>query len=60
MRIRLALLLLLGAAPVAHANDFPTRARVEFVLAWLLKPFRVVSAFSEVAVWFTSTVPAPT
>ena len=32
MRIRLALLLLLGAAPVAHANDFPTRARVEFVL----------------------------
>jgi hypothetical protein len=27
-----ALLLLLCCAPLAHANDFPTRARVEFVL----------------------------
>ena len=27
------LLVLLCAAPLAHANDFPTRARVEFVLA---------------------------
>ena len=32
MRIRYALLLLLGAAPIGYANDFPTRARVEFVL----------------------------
>jgi len=31
--MRYALLLLLGWLPVAaHANDFPTRARVEFVL----------------------------
>ena len=32
MRIRYALLLVLGAAPLAYANDFPTHARVEFVL----------------------------
>lgn len=32
MRIRNGLLLLLFATPLAHANDFPTRARVEFVL----------------------------
>ena len=32
MRIHGALLLLLCAAPLAHANDFPTRARVEYVL----------------------------
>ena len=32
MRIRHALLLLICAAPLARANDFPTRARVEFVL----------------------------
>ena len=33
MRTRIALLLLLGSfAGIAHANDFPTRARVEFVL----------------------------
>jgi len=32
MRINAALLLLLSAAPLAHANDFPTRARVEYVL----------------------------
>ena len=33
MGMRYALLLLLGWLPVAaHANDFPTRARVEFVL----------------------------
>jgi hypothetical protein len=33
MRPRIALLLLLGSfACIAHANDFPTRARVEFVL----------------------------
>ena len=32
MRIRYALLLILGAAPIGYANDFPTRARVEFVL----------------------------
>ena len=33
MRIRHALLLGILAAPIAHANDFPTRARVEFVLS---------------------------
>ena len=32
MRIRYALLLAFLAAPIGHANDFPTRARVEFVL----------------------------
>ena len=32
MRIRYALLLVLGATPIGYANDFPTRARVEFVL----------------------------
>jgi hypothetical protein len=32
MRTRYALLLILCAAPLAHANDFPTRARVEYVL----------------------------
>ena len=32
MRMRYAFLLILGWAPVIHANDFPTRARVEFVL----------------------------
>lgn len=32
MRVRTALLLVLWATPLAHANDFPTRARVEFVL----------------------------
>src|SRR5207244_13229691 len=32
MRMRYALLLILCSAPAAHANDFPTRARVEFVL----------------------------
>jgi hypothetical protein len=32
MKTRYALLLILGAAQTAHANDFPTRARVEFVL----------------------------
>ena len=33
MRTRIALLLLLGSfAGISHANDFPTRARVEFVL----------------------------
>ena len=32
MRIRYMPLLVLYAAPFAHANDFPTRARVEFVL----------------------------
>ncbi len=32
MAIRYALLLSLGCVPFAHANDFPTRARVEFVL----------------------------
>jgi hypothetical protein len=32
MRTRYALLLILCSAPLAHANDFPTRARVEFVL----------------------------
>ena len=32
MRTRYALLLFLCSAPLAHANDFPTRARVEFVL----------------------------
>jgi hypothetical protein len=32
MRIRYALLLGLCAAPPGYANDFPTRARVEFVL----------------------------
>lgn len=33
MRLRYALFLFLGAAPLAYANDFPTRARVEFVLS---------------------------
>ena len=32
MRTRNAVLLILCFAPLAHANDFPTRARVEFVL----------------------------
>jgi hypothetical protein len=32
MRIRYALLLIFAAAPIGYANDFPTRARVEFVL----------------------------
>src|SRR6266404_5524046 len=32
MRRRYALLLTLCFAPLAHGNDFPTRARVEFVL----------------------------
>jgi hypothetical protein len=32
MRIRYALLLGLCTAPYGYANDFPTRARVEFVL----------------------------
>ncbi len=32
MRIRYALLLVLCATPIGYANDFPTRARVEFVL----------------------------
>jgi hypothetical protein len=30
--MRYVLLLILGSVPIAHANDFPTRARVEFVL----------------------------
>ena len=33
MRIRSCVLLALCCAPLAHANDFPTRARVEFVVA---------------------------
>jgi hypothetical protein len=33
MRIRYTLLLSLCVAPLVYANDFPTRARVEFVLA---------------------------
>jgi hypothetical protein len=32
MRIRYVLLLALCATPFGYANDFPTRARVEFVL----------------------------
>ena len=32
MRTRYALVLTLGLVPMSHANDFPTRARVEFVL----------------------------
>jgi hypothetical protein len=32
MRLRHALLLALCSAPVANANDFPTQARVEWVL----------------------------
>jgi hypothetical protein len=32
MRLRYALFLVFCAVPHAHANDFPTRARVEFVL----------------------------
>jgi hypothetical protein len=32
MRIRYALLLVLCAAPFGYANDFPTHARVDFVL----------------------------
>src|SRR6184192_2034393 len=32
MRMRYALLLILCFAPLARANDFPTSARVEFVL----------------------------
>ena len=33
MRTRYALLLILCCAPLARANDFPTQARVEFVLS---------------------------
>ena len=33
MRMRHALLLILGASPLGYANYFPTRARIEFVLA---------------------------
>ena len=33
MKMRYALLLIAGAAQAALANDFPTRARVEFVLS---------------------------
>ena len=33
MRMRYALLSFLCAVPLAHGNDFPTRARVEFVLS---------------------------
>jgi len=33
MKIQYALLLIIGAAQAAIANDFPTRARVEFVLS---------------------------
>lgn len=33
LRMRHAWWLILGFAPLAQANDFPTRARVEFVLA---------------------------
>ena len=33
MKMRYALLLIAGAAQAAYANDFPTRARVEFVLS---------------------------
>ena len=33
MKIQYALLLIIGAAQAALANDFPTRARVEFVLS---------------------------
>lgn len=32
MRTRYALMLILCSAPLAQANDFPTQARVEFVL----------------------------
>src|SRR6266581_2985009 len=32
IRYHPVLLLMLALAPLAHANDFPTRARVEFVL----------------------------
>src|SRR6266404_7199232 len=32
MRIRYALIVVFGVAPFGYANDFPTRARVEFVL----------------------------
>src|SRR5437660_9135578 len=32
MRTRYALSLILCCAPLVHANDFPTQARVEFVL----------------------------
>ena len=32
MRMRRTFWLILFLAPLAHANDFPTRARVEFVL----------------------------
>jgi len=32
MQTRYAMFLLLAFVPIAHANDFPTRARVEFVL----------------------------
>ena len=32
MKTRYALLLILAVAPTVHSNDFPTRARVEFVL----------------------------
>src|SRR6266566_5158855 len=33
MKARYALLFIVAAAQAAHANDFPTRARVEFVLS---------------------------
>jgi len=33
VRIRTLLVFLIGVLPVAHANDFPTRARVEYVLS---------------------------
>ena len=33
MKTRYALLLIAGAVQAAYANDFPTRARVEFVLS---------------------------
>jgi hypothetical protein len=32
VRLHHVFLLVVGITPVAHANDFPTRARVEFVL----------------------------
>ena len=32
MQLRYAMFLLLGLVPIARANDFPTRTRVEFVL----------------------------
>jgi hypothetical protein len=33
MRSRYTLFVMLGLVPLAYANDFPTRARVEFVLS---------------------------